>query len=150
MAPSEFHAIGASALGLPDWAGLALAQSASPSEAVQTERGRTEALGAEALAPANPHPLDAAGRGPEVGNGLLFGRWIEGWIGMRAVGHASPFKARPVPAGAAPGCDGALPDVPARSGGADRDFRRDGDGTDPKTGCRSVHCHPDPTTPSRP
>ena len=30
------------------------------------------------------------------------------------------------------------------------DFRRNGDGTDLKTGCRSVHCHPDPTTPSRP
>lgn len=30
------------------------------------------------------------------------------------------------------------------------DFRRDGDGMDLKTGCCSVHCHPDPTTPSRP
>ncbi|HRD68413.1 MAG TPA: hypothetical protein PKY50_19975 [Candidatus Competibacter sp.] len=63
MAPSEFRAIGASVIGPPGWAGLAPAvQAAPPSEAVQTKRGRTEASGAEALAPANPHPLDPAAR----------------------------------------------------------------------------------------
>jgi len=46
--------------------------------------------------PADPYPLNAAGWGPELANGLLASRWAEDWTGMRAAGHAPPLKAMPI------------------------------------------------------
>ena len=47
-------------------------------------------------APADPFPLNAAGWGPEFGNGLLASRWAENWTGMRLAGNALAFKAIPL------------------------------------------------------
>lgn len=46
----------------------------------------------EVPSPADPYPLNAAGWGPEVGNGLLASRWAEDWTGMRSVGKAPVLK----------------------------------------------------------
>ena len=70
------------------------AHAATPSKALKCEG--TEAAGTNAPTPIDPYPLNAAGWGPEVGNGLLVSRWAEDWSGMRAAGKASPLKAIPL------------------------------------------------------
>lgn len=100
MALNESCAIGASLIALLAWASLASAQAATPRIAAQTKCEGTEASGTDAPTPADPYPLSAAGWGPEVGNGLLSSRWAEDWTGMRAAGHAPPFKAKPFGSGA--------------------------------------------------
>ncbi|MES2821422.1 MAG: alginate export family protein [Pseudomonadota bacterium] len=54
------------------------------------------APGGHAPTAADPYPLEAAGWGPELGNGLMASRWAEDWSGMRAAGEARPFKAIPL------------------------------------------------------
>ena len=83
-------------IGLLVWASLAPAQTAAPSKAAQTKCEGTEAPGTHASTPVDPYPLNAAGWGPEVGNGLLFSRLAENWTGMRTASYARPFKAMPL------------------------------------------------------
>jgi hypothetical protein len=52
--------------------------------------------GSDAPTPADPYPLNAAGWGPEAGNGRFFSRWAEDWTGMHAAANASPLKAMPL------------------------------------------------------
>ena len=52
--------------------------------------------GKNAPTPADPYPLNAAGWGPEAGNGLMVSRWAEDWTGLRAAGQAPPLKAIPL------------------------------------------------------
>lgn len=68
---------------------------AAPGKAAHTRCEGTEGAGKGAPTPADPYPLNAAGWGPEHGNGLLASRWAEDWTGMRAAGNAPPFKAMP-------------------------------------------------------
>ncbi|NQD94907.1 alginate export family protein [Pseudomonas sp. CrR25] len=89
------YAIGATALGLLLWAGLTPALAA-PSPAAPSKCAASAAPGSDAPTPADPYPLNAAGWGPEAGNGLQISRWAEDWTAMRAVGHAWPFKAIPL------------------------------------------------------
>lgn len=46
--------------------------------------------------PADPYPLNAAGWGPDAGDGLFISRWAEDWTGMREAGNASALKAMPL------------------------------------------------------
>ena len=96
MASNSLRAIVASVLGLLAWALPASAQTAAPGKAAQTRCEGAEAPGTDAPTPADPYPLNAAGWGPEVGNGRLSSRWAENWTGMRAAGKAPPFKAMPL------------------------------------------------------
>lgn len=83
-------------LGLLVLTGLDSAQAAAPEKASQALAEVPEAPGNKAPTPAGPYPLNAAGWGPEVGNGLFASRWTENWTGMRAAGHAPMFKAMPI------------------------------------------------------
>lgn len=51
---------------------------------------------AEAPAPMDPFPREAAGWGPEAGGGLYYSRWAEDWAALRAAGAAPSLKALPV------------------------------------------------------
>lgn len=81
-------------VGLWVWLGLTPSYAASPGKATKCEG--TEAAGMNAPTPVDPYPLNAAGWGPEVGNGLLVSRWAEDWTGMRDAGQAPPLKAIPL------------------------------------------------------
>lgn len=99
MALNKFCAIGASVIGLLIWTRLASAQAAAPSKVAQTKCEGTEAPGTDAPTPADPYPLNAAGWGPEVGNGLLSSRWAENWTiddchAAFAVSHFASAKDR--------------------------------------------------------
>ncbi len=97
---NRFCALVASMIALLIWATLAPAYAAAPnkttSKAAPAKCGGTETPGMSAPTPADPYPLNAAGWGPEIGNGLLVSRWAEDWISMRSAGNAPPFKAMPL------------------------------------------------------
>ena len=73
---NKLYAVGASVTGLLVWTGF------TPAYAKQ--------------APTDPYPIEAAGWGPEAGNGLFVSRWAEDWTKMNAAGVAPPFKAMPL------------------------------------------------------
>lgn len=85
---------GLAPLGLIALVAGGAAQAGSPDAGSRCEG--TAAAGMAAPTPADPYPLLAAGWGPELGNGLLASRWAEEWTGLRAAGHAPPFKAVPL------------------------------------------------------
>ncbi len=64
------------------WATIASGQAATPSKV--------------APIPADPYPFNAAGWGPDAGNGRSISRWAEDWTGMREAGTAPAFKAMPL------------------------------------------------------
>lgn len=84
----------AGALALIAAAGLARAEAAPVGRPPKCEG--TQSPGAQAPAPADPYPLNAAGWGPELGSGLMASRWAEDWTGVRAAGNAPPLKAVPL------------------------------------------------------
>lgn len=88
------RALGAVALGLfvgtlPSWA-----QSGPSAHASRCEGTRT--AGQDAPTPCDPYPLQAAGWGPEAGQGRRVSRWAEDWSGLRTEGKAPGFKAIPL------------------------------------------------------
>jgi hypothetical protein len=89
-------ALGASVISLLVQPSVASAQALTLSKSAQTKCEGTQEAGTHAPTPNDPYPLNASGWGPEVGNGLLASRWAEDWRGMRANGHATPFKAMPI------------------------------------------------------
>ncbi|MBJ7310917.1 alginate export family protein [Rugamonas sp. CCM 8940] len=82
------------------WTAAALAQTAPQGGAAPNKCEGSELAGAHAATPVDPYPLNAAGWGPEIGQGLMASRWAEDWSGMRAAGLAPWWKALPL-AGAA-------------------------------------------------
>jgi hypothetical protein len=88
--------IGASLICLLIGDSLAPAVEAAPDKPAQSTGAGIEAPGADAPTPADPYPLDAAGWGPEAGNGRFASRWAEDWTGMRAADRVPPFKAMPL------------------------------------------------------
>jgi hypothetical protein len=61
----------------------------------------TFAAGIRSPTSVGPYPLNAAGWGPEVNNGLevngfMMSRWAEDWTAMRQLNHAPLFKAMPL------------------------------------------------------
>lgn len=95
MVSNKLRCFSASAFCLLAW----LSPAANAAQSTKCEG--TQAAGHDAPTPADPYPLNAAGWGPEAGQGLLVSRWAEDWASMRAAGHAPPFKAIPIGAGAA-------------------------------------------------
>lgn len=59
----------------------------------KSARSGTKVPGSSRPTPSDPYPLNAAGWGPETGEGLFVSRWAEDWTGMRAAGQAPTFKA---------------------------------------------------------
>lgn len=96
MRLNKFCALGVSLFGLLAYPGSAFADAALSTKATQTKCEGASVSGTDAPTPADPYPLNAAGWGPEAGNGLLVSRWAEDWSGMRKANHAPPFKAMPV------------------------------------------------------
>lgn len=92
-------AIGVSVIGLLFWANGAEAQGAvqvTPIQSASANFKGTTTPGTDLPTPAAPYPLNAAGWGPEAGNGEFFSRWAEDWTGMRTVGDAPSLKAIPL------------------------------------------------------
>jgi hypothetical protein len=102
MLPNRFCAGAGCALAWLAFAQVAHAETnnAAPTATRQAEKTLkcegTKASGANAPTPADPYPLNAAGWGPEAGNGRFFSRWAEDWTGMRAAGNAPAYKAMPL------------------------------------------------------
>lgn len=95
----SFLIIGASLIGMLVWANKANGEAVSqvtPFKYAAAEGKGTGTPGTGLPTPTDPYPLNAAGWGPEAGNGLYFSRWAEDWTGMRGAGNAPPFKAIPL------------------------------------------------------
>ncbi len=80
------------------WTGLVTSEAVA--KAANSKCEGTEVPGKDLPTPVEPYPLNAAGWGPEAGNGLQFSRWAEDWTGMRTEGKAPVFKAIPLGASA--------------------------------------------------
>jgi len=96
MALKKFWVIGASAMGVFVGANAAYGAAlkpVAPERAASTNRQGAMKPGKDAPTLADPYPLNAAGWGPEAGNGLFVSRWAEDWTGMREAGRAPPLKA---------------------------------------------------------
>ncbi len=94
MAFSKSCIVRASMIGLMLSAELSSTQVGMQNKVAQRKCEGTDAAGTNAPTPADPYPLNAAGWGPEVGNGLLVSRWAEDWTALRAAGNAPPLKSR--------------------------------------------------------
>lgn len=96
MALSKCSVIATVLLGWQLCAAQVVAQTVPANKTSPLPTQGTFKAGTNAPSPADPYPLNAAGWGPELANGLLASRWAEDWTGMRAAGHAPPLKAMPI------------------------------------------------------
>ncbi len=90
--------IGLSVIGLLALANTAQAQAIPPATPIKSANANfkcTTMAGANLPTPADPYPVNAAGWGPEAGNGEFFSRWAEDWTGMRVADDAPSLKAIP-------------------------------------------------------
>ena len=95
-ASKRYCFLSVTAIGLMVCVSMVSADVASPSKSEQIKHEGRESPAAHATTLLDPFPYNAAGWGPELGNGMFVSRWAEDWTGALETGNPPRFKAMPV------------------------------------------------------